>query len=93
MFLTIPVPFVHIVAFAQDLGVSHADGALAVSIMGMSALLGNLCLGPLSDRIGRRSGMAVSLGVHITAYLLFFSAQGLGALYAGAAAFGFFYAA
>jgi OFA family oxalate/formate antiporter-like MFS transporter len=35
--------------------------------------------------------MAASLSVHITAYLLFFSAQGLGALYAGAAAFGFFY--
>ena len=91
MFLTIPVPFVHIVAFAQDLGLSHANGALAVSVMGVSALVGNLCLGPLSDRIGRRSGMAVSLSVHIAAYLLFFSAQGLGVLYAGAAAFGFFY--
>ena len=89
MFLTIPVPFVHIVAFAQDLGISHTNGALAVSVMGVSALAGNLCLGPLSDRIGRRSGMAVSLSVHIVAYLFFYSAQGLGVLYAGAAAFGF----
>jgi len=91
MFLTIPVPFVHIVAFAQDLGISHTNGALAVSVMGISALAGNLCLGPLSDRLGRRSGMAVSLSVHIVAYLFFYSAQGLGVLYAGAAAFGFFY--
>ena len=47
-FLTVPVPFVHIVVFAQDLGLSHAQGALAVSAMGISAVLGNLSLGPLS---------------------------------------------
>ena len=89
--LTIPVPFVHIVAFAQDLGLSHTQGALAVSIMGVCALMGNLSLGPLSDRIGRKSGMALSLSVQVAAYLLFLSAQSLGVLYAGAAAFGFFY--
>ena len=90
-FLTVPVPFVHIVVFAQDLGLSHAQGALAVSAMGMSAVLGNLSLGPLSDRIGRRTGLAIALSVQIAAYLLFFSAQSRGGVYAGAVAFGFFY--
>ena len=91
MFLTVPVPFVHIVAHAKDLGLSQGQGALAVSIMGVSALIGNLSLGPLSDRIGRKSGMAIGLSVQIVAYLLFFSAQDLVRLYMGAAAFGFFY--
>ena len=53
-------------------------------------MLGNLSLGPLSDRIGRRTGLAIGLSVQIAAYLLFFSAQSQAGVYAGAAAFGIF---
>ena len=91
MLLTVPVPFVHIVAFARDLGLSATQGALAVSIMGLCALLGNLSLGPLSDRLGRKQGLVLSLVLQATAFLLFLSARSLGGLYLGAAAFGFFY--
>jgi OFA family oxalate/formate antiporter-like MFS transporter len=91
MLLTVPVPFVHIVAFARDLGLSSTQGALAVSIMGLCALLGNLSLGPLSDRLGRKQGLVLSLVLQATAFLLFLSARSLGGLYLGAAAFGFFY--
>src|SRR6185295_19931239 len=57
MLFTVPVPFVHIVAFARDLGFSPTQGALAVSIMGLCAFIGSLSLGSLSDRIGRKQGL------------------------------------
>ena len=38
--------------------------------------LGNLSLGMLSARIGRRSGVAMSLSVQIVASLFFFFAHG-----------------
>ena len=91
MLLSVPVPFVHIVAFARDLGFSPTQGALAVSIMGLCAFIGSLSLGALSDRIGRKQGLILSLTMHVVAYLLFVSAQSLTVLYCGAAAFGFFY--
>jgi MFS family permease len=91
LLLTVPVPFVHIVAFAQDIGLTRSQGALAVSIMGFAALCGSLSLGPLSDRFGRKQGLALSLVLHVVAFVLFFSAQSLEALYLGAAAFGGFY--
>jgi MFS family permease len=91
MLLTVPVPFVHIVAFARDLGFSSAHGALAVSIMGFSAFIGGMSLGPLSDRIGRKQGLVFSLFLQVIAFLLFVSARGLSTLYLGAAAFGYFY--
>lgn len=91
MLLTVPVPFVHIVAYARDLGFSPTQGALAVSVMGFCAFVGSLSLGPLSDRIGRKQGLIISLILQVVAFLLFLSAHSLGQLYSGAAAFGFFY--
>ncbi len=88
--LTIPIPFVHIVASAQDLGLSRSQGALAVSLIGLCALVGSLSMGPLSDRIGRKSAMILGLVLQTAAFLFFLTAQGLGLLYLGAAAFGFF---
>ena len=48
-------------------------------------------MGSLSDRVGRKRTMALGLVLQIAAFLLFLAAQGLGLLYLGAAAFGFFY--
>jgi MFS family permease len=91
MLLSVAVPFVHIVAFARDLGFSPTQGALAVSIMGLCAFIGSLSLGSLSDRIGRKQGLMLSLTMHVVAYVLFVTAKSLTTLYLGAAAFGFFY--
>jgi MFS family permease len=91
MLLTVPVPFVHIVAYARDLGIPPTQGALAVSLMGFCAFVGGLSLGPLSDRIGRKQGLTISLILQVAAFLLFLTANSLSMLYCGAAAFGFFY--
>jgi MFS family permease len=91
MLLTVSAPFVHIVAFARDLGFSSAQGALAVSIMGLFSFIGSIWLGPLSDRIGRKQGLLISLTLHVVAFVFFVFTKSLVMLYAGAAAFGFFY--
>ncbi|MGE0680849.1 MAG: MFS transporter, partial [Candidatus Binatia bacterium] len=91
MLFTVPVPFVHIVAYARDLGFSPTQGALAVSLMGFCAFVGSLSLGPLSDRIGRKQGLTISLILQVVAFLLFLTANSLNLLYCGAAVFGFFY--
>ena len=90
-FLTITVPFVHLAAFAIDLGLSRTQGALSVSIIGLFALMGSISLGALSDRIGRKAALALALLSQLAAYLLFITARDAAALSAGAAAFGFFY--
>lgn len=89
--ITVPVPFVHIVAFATDLGLSGQQGAWAVSIIGLFAFIGGMTLGPLSDRIGRKNAFTVGLMAQVAAYLLFLTAESSNGLYLGAGAFGFFY--
>lgn len=89
--LSVQIPFVHIVTFAVDSGYSRTQGAFAVSLIGLGALAGNLVFGPLSDRLGRRFGFALSLLLQAVAFSLFFSAHRLWLLYLGALIFGSFY--
>lgn len=89
--LTLLVPFVHIAAFAGDLGLSSTVGAISVSVIGLFALLGSVGLGALSDRVGRKSALALSLSLQVVAFVLFLAAKDSTMLYVGAAAFGFFY--
>ncbi len=91
--LSIQIPFVHIVTFAVDSGYSRTQGALAVSLIGLGAVAGNLVFGPLSDRLGRRFGFALSLALQAVAFSLFWSVQNLfvyklGLLYLGTLIFG-----
>ncbi len=89
--LTVTVPFVHVPVFARDIGLSAMGGAIAVSVAGLFALLGSIALGALSDRIGRKAAMVLALCVQVAAFLIFLVADSAASLYAGAAAFGFFY--
>ena len=91
--LSIQVPFVHIVTFAVDSGYSRTQGALAVSLIGLGAVVGNLVFGPLSDRLGRRFGFALSLALQAVAFSLFLAVHNLSTyklelLYLGALIFG-----
>jgi len=90
---TVTVPFVHVPAFARDLGLSAATGASAVSVMGLLALAGSILLGGASDRIGRKRAIVIGLSAKVVGFLLLARATGPSALFAGAAAFGFFYGA
>lgn len=90
---TIPIPYVHLVSHAQDLGLPPMVASTFISMIGASALVGNLSLGPASDRIGRKATLGICLFLAVLAFLGFGKAQTASGLYAAAAAFGLYYGA
>jgi OFA family oxalate/formate antiporter-like MFS transporter len=91
----IPVfmPPVHLVPLARDLGLSAVVGAAALSALGGGSLVGRLTMGILSDAIGRRPALAISLGLQTLAFTGLAGASGPVTLLAAAAGFGFGYGA
>ena len=64
------VPFVHLVPYALDHGVSQSSAVLLLGAIGVGSTAGRFCLGGIADRMGRRLsliatyvGMALSLAV------------------------------
>ena len=64
------VPFVHLVPFARDHGITASVAAQLLSVIGLGSTAGRFFLGSIADRIGRErsllmmyAGMAASLGV------------------------------
>ena len=90
-FLTITVPFVHVPVFARDIGLSAMSGGMAISVIGLCALFGSITMGMLSDRIGRKQAVLITLFVQLAAFLIFLATRDMTMLYLGAAVFGFFY--
>jgi MFS family permease len=68
------VPFVHIVPFARDLGISPETAVLLASLIGVGSIAGRFGLGSLADRFGRRPtlvamflGLTLMLGLWLIA--------------------------
>jgi MFS transporter, OFA family, oxalate/formate antiporter len=64
------VPFVHLVPYALDHGISQSSAALLLAMIGFGSTAGRFLLGGLADRMGRRlalvttyAGMALTLGI------------------------------
>jgi len=62
------VPFVHLVPFATDQGMSAGQGAFLLGMVGVGSTVGRFLLGNVADRIGRQlalilafAGMAITL--------------------------------
>ncbi|WP_372958769.1 MFS transporter [Marinobacter sp.] len=62
------VPFVHLVPFATDQGMTAGQGAFLLGMVGVGSTVGRFLLGNVADRIGRQlalilafAGMAVTL--------------------------------
>ncbi|GAA4717900.1 multidrug effflux MFS transporter [Isoptericola chiayiensis] len=55
---------------AADLGSTSSFAALSVSIMLVGGAAGQLVIGPLSDRFGRRRPLMIGLGMHVVISLL-----------------------
>ena len=85
------VPFVHLSVLATDLELAVEKGAIAVSVIGITALIGGICLGILSDRIGLKVTFLLALFSQVVAYTLFYFAQSEALVLAGAVFFGVFY--
>jgi MFS transporter, OFA family, oxalate/formate antiporter len=70
------IPFVHLVPYARDYGMSPSSAALLLGMIGVGSTAGRFFLGGLADRMGRRrSVLAMFLGMA--------AAQGIWALSSG----------
>jgi MFS family permease len=85
------VPFVHLVPYAGDHGVTPATAVLLLGIIGIGSTAGRFFLGGLADRIGRqRSLLLMFAGMALTLASWAIS-TGLWSLAAFAFVFGIFY--
>ena len=65
---------VHLVPFSTDLGIAPTAAAAAVGLMGAFSIPGRILAGPLSDRIGWKRTITISLfGLTFSSVWLFFS--------------------
>lgn len=87
---TIPSAYVHLPQFADDLHLPVPRSTF-ITIVGIFALLGNLLLGRVSDKLGRRGALRVTLVVGTIAFGAFTVARSAVILYAACACFGFYY--
>jgi MFS family permease len=91
--LPVFIPLVHLVSLARDLGHGVATGAWLVSALGAGAVVGRMIMGPVSDRIGRKPTLVITMGMQALAFAGFSMAGGVGALLATTLAFGYSYGA
>lgn len=54
------IPFVHLVPYAQDHGLSRATAVTIFGLLGIGSTAGRFMLGNVADRIGRRRMLAVA---------------------------------
>jgi len=89
--LALFVPFVHLVPYATDNGVSAQQALLLISIIGVGSIFGRFAFGGIADRFGRRVGLALMFS-GLTAMMLWWSiSTAAWALMLFAALFGAFY--
>lgn len=75
--LVVFVPFVHAVAFTQDLGATAFQASWVLSAIGFGGVMGRLGSGPLSDWLGRKAILALTLAIQVGCFTGFALAQGL----------------
>lgn len=62
---------------AAEMGVSDASAQLTISFMMVGAALGQLVIGPWSDKVGRRLPVLIGAGIHIVACLAVLLGSGI----------------
>jgi MFS family permease len=66
------VPMVHLGPFAQDVGLSAAQGVALVSLIGLGSLVGRFTIGGFADRLGRLPSLLlayIGLGAMLLVWL------------------------
>jgi hypothetical protein len=75
------VPFVHMVAFCGDLGISAARGSEAISLILLTAVAATFAMGRLSDYIGPLPVSLLCSAAQVVALLGFLGVQTLAGIY------------
>jgi predicted MFS family arabinose efflux permease len=87
--LSLHMIFVHVVAYAVDMGISRMDAAVILSLIGLANIPGRLIVGKLSDTVGRKAlGVACNF-IQFGSLLWLMWIDQLWMLYAFALVFGF----
>jgi MFS family permease len=87
------IPMVHLVPFARDIGLSPLIAATVVSALGLSAIIGRVTCGAISDRLDRRHTLRLGLALQVLAFAGLAMVSGPRGLYAAAVLFGVSYGA
>jgi len=82
---------VHLVIFAMDMGLSRESALIALSILGGSSTLGRLIMGTISDRIGRKKALTVTLCLQVLSWFWIMGTTTSWMLLIFSALFGFSY--
>jgi MFS family permease len=85
------VPFVHLIPYATDHGVSPTSAVLLLGAIGAGSTAGRFLLGGLADRIGRQLAMSIMLAGMAVALAVWIFASSFGGLAVFAFAYGVFY--
>jgi MFS family permease len=85
------VPFVHLIPFATDLGVSAEAAAFLIAAIGLGSTVGRFALGGFADRVGRLRSLAVMMAGMGLALCLWAVSQNFALLVLFSATFGVFY--
>jgi MFS family permease len=85
------VPFVHLVPFAEDLGIPRAQAVGALGLIGLGSTAGRFIVGGLADRFGRRQTLVLLFGGIALSYGIWLAAGGIIALACFAVWFGLCY--
>ena len=91
--LPVFIPLVHLVSLARDLGHGPATGAWLVSALGAGAVAGRMVMGPVSDHIGRKPTLIVTMAMQAVAFGGFATVESVGALVLTTLVFGYSYGA
>ena len=75
------VPFVHMVAFCGDLGLSPARGSEAISLILLTAVAATFAMGRLSDRIGPLQVSILCSAIQVVSLTGYVFVQGLSGIY------------
>lgn len=82
------IPFVHLAAYARDVGHSEAVAVWLVGLIGLGSLAGRFLVGMLADRLGRKPAMALCFIGIAAMMLLWWSSTAVIVLAAFALVFG-----
>jgi MFS family permease len=74
------IPFAHVSAAARDLGVADARAVGLVGLIGIGSLTGRFVIGALADRMGRPLTLALAQASMGLSYLVWWAADGYGAM-------------
>jgi MFS family permease len=75
------VPFVHMVAFCGDLGLSPGRGSEAIALILLTAVAATFAMGRLSDRIGPLQVSILCSAIQVVSLIGYVFVQGLSGIY------------